>query len=95
MLEDIASLFLVPSGVLVAALGVAGSEVLKTAVSAVGFSLSVLWIWSTVDVNSDPMTNFKCSLVILPWIFCILWLVSLMVHAGLWYRYYRCTRGSR
>lgn len=83
-LKSIADLFLVPSGVLIAALGVAGSEPLKTGVSAIGLLLAALWVWSTIGSNKNSTTNFESSLLILPWIFGILWLVSLVVHSRLW-----------
>lgn len=85
LLENMATLFLTPSGVLVAALGVASTEPLKTGVSAIGFLLAALWTWSTIGVDNCPTTNFECSLLILPWMFVFLWGVSLAVHASRWF----------
>ena len=83
-LERIANLFLVPSGVLVAALSVAESEALKTGVSAIGFLLAMLWTWSAIGTKVCPTTNFERSLRILPWVFGSLWSVSTWVHGWPW-----------
>lgn len=87
--EETAQLFLVPLGVLVAALGVAGTEPLKTGVSLIGWFVAALWVWSVNGIGNAPTTNFEHSLLILPWAFAGFWLVSLCVHAYLWLRAWR------
>ena len=82
----IARLYLIPSGVILAALGVSGTEPLKTAVSFVGLVLALFWGYSTVDLEppSSP-TNFERTLAIMPWLFAFLWTVSLFVHGYRWW----------
>ena len=84
LLLDAATLYLIPSGVLVTALGVAKSEVLKTGVSGIGLFLAGLWGWSTLGLAA--CSRFEESLLILPWVFVVLWVVSLAAHAVRWCR---------
>ena len=82
MLLQAAKLFLIPSGVLVAALGVAGTEPLKVAISLIGLLIAALWSWSTFRERRS--SEFDRSLRCLPWIFGSLWLISVAVHGVLW-----------
>ena len=77
-----AKLYLVPSGVLVAALGVARSEILKTGVSAIGLLVAILWLWSTL--GEMGCSRFDQSLWVLPWVFAGLWALSTLTHGVRW-----------
>ena len=83
LLLDTATLYLIPSGVLVGALGVAGSEALKTGVSprsACSWQPSgpgPHWAWP----RTHGSTN-RCW--VLPWAFVALWVVSFAAHAVRW-----------
>ena len=82
LLLKAAKLYLVPSGVLVAALGVARSEILKTGVSAIGLLVAALWGWSTLcEVGCSRLDR---SLWVLPWVFGGLWALSLLTHGVRW-----------
>ena len=82
LLLKAANLYLVPSGVLVAALGVARSEILKTGVSAIGLLVAALWGWSTLcEVGCSRLDQ---SLRVLPWVFGLLWALSLFTHGVRW-----------
>ena len=87
-METIANLYLIPSGVILAALGVSTTEPLKTAVSLVGLVLALFWGYSTLDVFplASP-TNFECTLAIMPWLAAFLWAVSLLVHIYRWCKF--------
>ena len=77
-----ATLYLVPSGVLVAALGVARSEILKTGVSAIGLLVAALWGWSTLCEMG--CSRLDLSLRVLPWVFGGLWALSMLTHVVRW-----------
>ena len=83
--KRIPQLFLIPLGVLVAALGVASTEPLKTSVSLIGWLVAALWVWSAHGVDSIPITNFDRSLLFLPWAFAAFWFLSFCIHAHLWF----------
>ena len=82
LLLNAAKLYLVPSAVLVAALGVARSEILKTGVSAIGLLAAGLWGWSTIC--EAGCSRFDVALWLLPWVFGGLWTLSLLIHGVRW-----------
>src|SRR5262249_46370570 len=77
-------MFLVPASILFAALGVAGTEQLKTLVSVMGLATSAIWavrvwLWSTlapVDRNTA---------LILAFLFVVAWVIARAAHARLWW----------
>jgi hypothetical protein len=90
MLPDIAKIteiFLVPSAVLVGAIGVASTEPLKTGISFLGLVSSAIWAVCSWDVfrpvNIHP-TLREAALGWLPALFVSVWLVSLIVHGFAW-----------
>lgn len=87
----IATLYLLPSRVILGALGVSTTEPLKTAVSFVGLVLALFWGYSTLDlVPLASPTNFERTLAILPWLFTFLWVVSPFVHGCRWWKEFCC-----
>jgi hypothetical protein len=81
-------LFLVPSAIMFAALGVAGSEGLKTVIRAMGAATSDIWIWTVYrwkDVMpADPHTVLPPSdtkpVLVLSILFAVAWGICFCVH---------------
>ena len=85
-MAKIASLYLIPSRVILAALGVSATEPLKTAVSLVGLVLALFWGCSTLRLDRPVSpTNLRRTLAIMPGLFAVLWAVSLFVHGCCWW----------
>src|SRR5689334_22249573 len=80
---EVAKLFFTPSGIFLAALGASRTEPLKTGVSLLGLSVAALWIYGGTGLTIPP-TAVEQSLACLPWIFALMWAVSLCVHGTLW-----------
>ena len=86
MLADLVNacqMFLVPSAILFAALGVAPTEQLKTLISVMGTATSGIWtlrIW----LWSGLLPVDRYTTLALATIFLAAWVVSLIVHARLW-----------
>ena len=86
----IANIFLVPNSILVAALGVARTEPLKTGVSILGFVVSGLWLVCGMDAIGNSVR--EQVLAWLPTLFIGCWLLAGIVHARLWRKISgRCT----
>ena len=86
-IAKITEIFLVPSAILIGALGVAGTEPLKTGISALGLASGVAWAVCSWDafrpVNIYPPLR-EHVLGWLPALFIAGWLVSLIVHLVGW-----------
>jgi hypothetical protein len=81
---QLTTIFLTPSGVLVAALGAARTEGLKTGVSLLGAAVSVIWFFCDVSALSQEAAtiNWYHKLVVaLPAFFFSIWAISGYVHA--------------
>jgi hypothetical protein len=83
-LAKITELFLTPSSILVAALGVARTDPLKTGISGLGFVLSILWINCSRGATAGESSMRAKILEKLPVIFIFFWVFSTIVHALLW-----------
>ena len=83
-LVEIAKLFLVPSGLFLAALGSARTEPLKFAVSLLGFVITLFWLYSVWDVPKSG-TRLDEVAFLMPWVFALVWLASTLTHAKLWF----------
>lgn len=88
-------LFLVPSAIMFAALGVAGSEGLKTVICAMGAATSDIWIWTIwrwKDVMpADPQAVVSPSdtrpVLVLSILFAVAWGICFWVHLGYGWAY--------
>ena len=84
-------LFLVPSSILFAALGVAKTDQLKTMISVMGFATCLLWIVRLHILLSTqsgvtpavPYIDIYFGLA-LAYIFALAYMVSIIAHALLW-----------
>jgi hypothetical protein len=85
-LFSVANIFLTASTILVGALSVAGTEPLKTWISAVGLVVTVVWAACGLDAFAELSSdNLRSKLLtLLPFFFAICWLVALGVHAKRW-----------
>ena len=83
----LAELFLVPSSVLLGALGIASTEPLKTTVSLLGFAIAAIWAVCNGDAVSVPQAISTRELLIawLPAGFMACWASCVVVHAKLWW----------
>lgn len=93
-------MFLVPSAIMFAALGVAGSEGLKTIICAMGAATSDMWVWTVwtwKDVVKDtavvrdtpfalPPSN-TTPVLLLSVLFALAWAVCFWVHLAYGYTY--------
>src|SRR4051794_30261456 len=85
-------LFLVPSSFLVAALGTADTNPHRAGVSLLGLIVSVLWQVCSQEALSDAGSARTGSrrprrtriLALLPLVFVLGWLASLIIHVALW-----------
>jgi hypothetical protein len=84
-LIEISQMFLVPAAILFGALGLAGTEQLKTLISLLGLATSILWIYRVRCWAGGPGID-RGTTLILASIFALTWSVSLVAHAILWYR---------
>jgi hypothetical protein len=84
-LISISQMFLVPASILFGALGVAGTEQLKTLISVLGLATSVLWVYRVRVWAGGPNID-RWTTLILALIFALTWIVSLVAHAILWYQ---------
>src|SRR5215207_9594645 len=95
-LIKVSEIFMVPSSFLVAALGTADTNLHRTAVSALGLIVSVLWMICSrealaeaaaarVVAGSPPHPRRVRILVWLPGVFIFGWLISVVAHALLWH----------
>ncbi len=78
-----AQMFLVPMSIFFTALGVAKTEQLKTAISVLGFAISLVWLlrfFAGTDL-SPPDHNTALAL---GWIFTVAWGACAIVHAWWW-----------
>ena len=80
-------LFLIPSSFLVAALGTADTNFHKAAVSLLGLTVSVLWLWCSREAQAEsapPQAAVsKVRIATLTWfplVFILGWLVSVVAH---------------
>ena len=96
-LTKLTLLFLIPNHFLVAALGGADSNLLRTAVSLLGLVLSVLWLACSRDAaspagDSTPDGGRRAGalrarmLSWLPLVFVVGWLISTVIHGSHWNR---------
>src|SRR5687768_13691631 len=79
----VTEVFLVPSSILVGALGVARTEGLKSGISALGFLLTVLWlicVCGAYGAASTPKPWRLTMLVFMPALFLVSWSISLRIH---------------
>lgn len=80
----ITEVFLVPSTVLVGALGVATTEPLKAGTSFLGIIVSGVWLTALCDTAGFPPTSIRyAALFILALIFFLGWIVSFVIHGRL------------
>lgn len=94
-LISVCQLFLVPSAIMFAALGVAGSEGLKTVICTMGAATSDIWIWTVYrwkDVMpADPHTVLPPSdtrpVLVLSILFAVAWGICFCVHLGYGWAY--------
>jgi hypothetical protein len=93
-LVKLTEIFLVPSSFIVAALGTAETNWHKSAVSALGLVISVLWLQCAREAHTEISSNQPevarvhriKILARFPWIFISGWAVSLVIHLILtWY----------
>lgn len=84
---DVAEMFFIPIGLVLAALGGARTEPLKTAISAVGLVITTYWLVSLLGVEK-PTTYFEKSLHHIPCFLAVLWICSTLTHMYRW----RCER---
>lgn len=86
-LTKLAEIFLVPSSILVGALGVASTEPLKTGISILGLLVSILWAICSHDafrtIQPNPSVR-ESVLACLPTLFILGWLISTGVHGWRW-----------
>ncbi len=78
-------MFLVPSTILFAALGVAATEQLKTLISFMGLATSSTWFFRVLLWTDLARVDRRTALT-LAGIFVAAWFVALIAHARLWYR---------
>ncbi len=76
-------LFLIPASILFGALGVAGTEQLKTLVSFMGLATSVVWVVRLHLMENLPRVDIITALT-LAYIFVVAWVVALIAHAVRW-----------
>jgi hypothetical protein len=77
-LISICQMFLVPSSIMFAALGVAGSEALKSLICGAGSFTSLVWLWTINQWNNpevDTTPFWALSLF-----FTAAWIVCLIAH---------------
>src|SRR5215470_6982854 len=94
-LISVCQLFLVPSAIMFAALGVAGSEGLKTIICAMGAFTSDIWAWTVYRwkdvVPADPHAVWPPSdtrpVLVLSILFVVAWTVCFCVHLGYGWAY--------
>lgn len=79
-------MFLVPSAIMFAALGVAGSEGLKCLVSAMGSVTSAIWWWTIYSWTTPDPGNVTPALW-LSGLFFMAWAGCLIVHSSLGRKY--------
>jgi hypothetical protein len=88
-LIKITELFLIPSSFLVAALGTADTNFHKAAVSVLGLSVSLLWLWCSREAQveaaaaSPPTAGNKTRVLTLTWfplVFIVGWAISVIAH---------------
>lgn len=86
-LSKITEIFLTPNSILVGALGVAGTERLKTGVSFLGLTSSVMWLVCSHDALPNPVPSTRVGVLAwLPLLFIAGWLISSAVHGWRWYK---------
>lgn len=76
-------IFLIPSSILVGALGVARTEGLKSGISALGLLLTLLWIICRCGAYGAAGSPIPWRLTILTWmpaLFLVSWGISLVLH---------------
>jgi hypothetical protein len=88
-------MFLVPSAIMFAALGVAGSEGLKTVICAMGAATSDIWIWTVYRWKDAPPADpgvilppsDSRAVLMLSLLFAAAWGICFFVHLGYGYAY--------
>ncbi len=93
-LVKVTEIFLAPTSFLVAALGTAGNNLLKTGVSTLGLAVSLLWLICSIDAirsaaaektaPESAHTTRSRVLVGLPTFFIAVWILSAVFHAWEW-----------
>lgn len=86
-LTKLAEIFLVPSSILVGALGVASTEPLKAGISILGLVVSILWAICSRDAFRDIQPNPSVRESVLVWLstlFILGWLISTKLHGWRW-----------
>jgi hypothetical protein len=89
MKQDLISacqMFLVPSSILFAALGIAGSEGLKTLISAMGIITSSIW-WTTIYDWSGPSAGNIGPALWLSGLFAVAWILCFFTHLVYGFRF--------
>jgi hypothetical protein len=84
-------MFLVPSAIMFAALGVAGSEGLKTVICVMGAATSDVWLWTLSRWKDAPPADPSVMLppsdtkpvLVLVCLFAVAWGLCFIVHFGL------------
>jgi len=71
-------MFLVPSTIMFAALGVAGSEALKSVICGAGSFTSLVWLW-TINRWNNPEID-TAPFLVLSGFFTLAWIGCLIVH---------------
>ena len=84
-LEKTTNTFLIPSTVLVAALGVAGTEALKLGICVLGLIVGVMWVGSSREAYRECKPTFRAkAFVALGWLFLAGYLFAAIIHADQW-----------
>src|SRR4051812_7957120 len=79
-------MFLVPTTIMFAALGVAGSEGLKTLICATGAATSDMWLWTVLAWKEPDPGNITPALLLSAF-FVVAWGFCFFVHLGLGCQY--------
>lgn len=82
MLLEAGAFFIIPSSVLVNALGTSSTEPMKVAVSIIGLVTALAWCYGTLELAAPGKLGE--ALLCLPYFFAMLWFVSFFVHSWLW-----------
>ena len=88
-LYSLTNIFLVSVSIFAAALGVGQTDALKTGISVSALLSSIIWLICSIDIKNTLTGNIPLRVNILVWmplLFGIGWLISLCVHAYLWYK---------